>query len=123
MVTAKSNPQISLRQQDVVVLLRISLKKRNNFHLCRFGSGCADDGIRGPCQREPLCTGSIDSQRRQRQATGFDSASQAFLQHDVRYCFPVIRGEMTRGMPRHRWPTKLWRAMSRPLCGQTKMAK
>ena len=44
-----------------------------------------------------------------------------FLQHGLRYCFPAGRGEMTRGMPTHRWRAKSQLSMSLRRFGLTKM--
>ncbi len=95
---SKTNPQIVLRPQDVVVLLRLSL---------------AQDGVPAyaALAGELKLTASeihagveraVAAQLARKDAAGRPAVLleplRLFVQHGVRYCFPATRGEMTRGM-------------------------
>jgi len=99
MVAAKSNPQISLRPQDVVVLLRLCLDKETPPTYAAL----AADVCMTASEVHASVNRSIFAQLLRKDADGKPRVLLAqlklFLQHGVRYCFPVVRGEMTRGMP------------------------
>jgi len=94
-----SNPQMVLRPQDVVVLLRLSL--------------CADSVPTYAALAEELkLTASeihagieraVTAQLARKDESGKPvlllEALRLFVQHGVRYCFPARHGTMGRGMP------------------------
>ena len=99
MYRSKSNPQITLRPQDVVVLLRLSL-----------GQGPAP--TYAALAKELKLTASeihagveraIAAQLLRKDAAGKPvvllEPLRLFVQHGLRYCFPATRGEVSRGMP------------------------
>lgn len=99
MAAAKSNPQISLRPQDVVVLLRLSIERESTptYAVLAEAVCMTASEVHASVNR------SILAQLIRKDADGRPKVLLAplmlFLQHGVRYCFPAVRGEMTRGMP------------------------
>lgn len=99
MYRSKSNPQITLRPQDVVVLLRLSLQQ-----------GAAPT-YAALAEELKLTASEIHAGVERAQSAQLlrrDSAGKPvvlleplrlFVQHGVRYCFPATHGEMTRGVP------------------------
>lgn len=99
MYRSKINPQIVLRPQDVVVLLRLSLDRDavpTYAALARELKLTASE-IHAGVER------SVAAQLARKDAAGRPAvlleSLRLFVQHGVRYCFPATRGEMTRGIP------------------------
>ena len=96
---AKSNPQVVLRPQDLVVLLRLSLEKGPSpTYAVLAGEICLTASeIHAALERAAL------AQLARKDASGKASvvrdALLLFIQHGARYAFPATRGGMTRGMP------------------------
>jgi hypothetical protein len=99
MANAKSNPQVSLRPQDLVVLLRLSLESGPAPTYAVLGE-------------EPSLTASevhaalgraVMAQLARKDESGKASvvreALRMFIQHGARYAFPATHGGATRGMP------------------------
>lgn len=99
MARVKSNPQVILRPQDLVVLLRLSLEKGPTPTYATLASEVCltASEIHAAVERATLA-----------QLAGKDAAGKAsvvrdalllFIQHGARYAFPATRAGMTRGMP------------------------
>ncbi len=99
MYRPKSNPQVVLRPQDLVVLLRLSLERGPPPTYAVLGSelGMTASEVHAGLERAVL------AQLARKDAGGKASvvreALRLYLQHGARYSFPATRGEMTRGMP------------------------
>ncbi|MEP7042529.1 MAG: MarR family transcriptional regulator [Dokdonella sp.] len=99
MARSKSNPQIVLRPQDLVVLLRLALEHGPAPSYAALGSelGMTASEVHAAVER------AVSAQLAQKdsggKATVLRSALRPFLQHGARYCFPATRGSLTRGVP------------------------
>lgn len=95
----KSNPQISLRPQDVVVLLRLAMSRDNTPSYAAL----ADEVRLTASEVHAGVNRATLAQLVRKDPDGKPRVLleplKLFLVHGVRYCFPAIRGEMTRGMP------------------------
>jgi len=99
MYRSKSNPQIMLRPQDVVVLLRLALQQgpAPTYATLAEELKLTASEIHAGVER------ATAAQLLRKDAAGkpvvlLESLS-LFVQHGLRYCFPATRGEMTRGVP------------------------
>lgn len=96
---AKSNPQVILRPQDLVVLLRLSMEKgpAPTYATLASAVGLTASAVHAALERATL------AQLARKDATGKASvvhdALLLFVQHGARYAFPATRGGITRGMP------------------------
>ena len=99
MARLKSNPQIVLRPQDLVVLLRLALERgpAPTYATLAEELGMTASAVHGAVDR------SVTAQLAYKESGGKAVVMYAhlrlFIQHGARYCFPVIRGSLTRGMP------------------------
>jgi len=99
MYRSTSNPQITLRPQDVVVLLRLSLQQgaAPTYAALAQELKLTASEIHAGVQR------AIAAQLLRKDATGKPvvllEPLRLFVQHGVRYCFPATHGEMTQGTP------------------------
>ena len=99
MARAKTNPQITLRPQDVVVLLRLSLERGAALTYAALANELrlTASEIHAGVER------AIAAQLAQKDAAGRPMVLleqlRLFVQHGLRYCFPATRGEITRGIP------------------------
>jgi hypothetical protein len=94
-----SNPQVMLRPQDVVVLLRLALQSGEAPSYASLSKELklTASEIHAGVERAQI------SQLVRKDDSGkpvvLIDPLRLFLQHGVRYCFPATRGEMTRGIP------------------------
>jgi len=99
MAGSKSNPQISLRPQDIVVLLRLCLDQDKPMSYAAL----AEEIRLTASEVHASVNRSISAQLIYKDVSGKPRVRleplKLFLQHGVRYCFPPSRGEMTRGTP------------------------
>jgi hypothetical protein len=99
MAGSKSNPQIVLRPQDLVVLLRLSLERGP---APPYATLAADLGLTAS-ETHAAVERAVAAQLARKDAGGkatvVREALRLFLQHGARYCFPATRGGMTRGLP------------------------
>ncbi|MGH6627902.1 MAG: hypothetical protein ACRECD_15410 [Burkholderiaceae bacterium] len=99
MYRSKTNPQIVLRPQDVVVLLRLSLDREAMPAYAALAGELklTASEIHAGVER------AVAAQLARKDAAGRPAVLleplRLFVQHGVRYCFPATRGEMTRGVP------------------------
>ena len=94
-----SNPQIVLRPQDVVVLLRLSLERESIPTYATL----ADELKLTASEIHAGIERAMAGQLARKDASGRPAVLleplRLFVQHGVRYCFPATRGGMTRGVP------------------------
>ena len=99
MYRSKSNPQIMLRPQDVVVLLRLSLDRGP----APTYAALADELKLTASEIHAGVERAMAAQLLRRDAAGKPAVMleplRLFVQHGLRYCFPATRGTMTRGVP------------------------
>ena len=99
MANSKSNPQISLRPQDVVVLLRLCM----GDNASRSYASLADEVVMTASEVHASIKRAVLSHLARKNSDGKPQVLieplKQFLLHGLRYCFPVVRGEMTRGVP------------------------
>jgi len=99
MARAKSNPQIALKPQDLVVLLRLALEHgaAPTYAALAGELGLTASEIHAGLERATL------AQLARKDQAGKPSVVRAalklFIQHGARYAFPAIFGTATRGMP------------------------
>jgi hypothetical protein len=95
----KSNPQLSLRPQDLVILLRLGLERGPPASYAALAAelGMTASEVHAAVER------AVVAQLARKDDGGKPKALLAplrlFVQHGARYCFPATRGGMTRGMP------------------------
>jgi hypothetical protein len=99
MYRAKSNPQVVLRPQDLVVLLRLSLEQG----LPPTYATLAAELSLTASETHASVERSRIAQLVRKDAAGkpvvVREALRMFVQYGARYGFPATRGELTRGMP------------------------
>lgn len=93
-----SNPQLSLKPQDLVVLLRLSLPSAMPTY-----AALADELGLGASEVHAAIVRAQAAQLVFKGESGelelVRHALLAFVLHGARYVFPAVRGEMTRGLP------------------------
>lgn len=99
MVRSKSNPQIVLRPQDLVVVLRLALERgpAPTYAALATELGMTASEVHGAVKR--AVTAQLAHKDTDGKATVIFAALRLFVQHGARYCFPAVRGSLTRGMP------------------------
>lgn len=99
MAGSKSNPQVVLRPQDLVVLLRLALE---HGPVPTYAALAADLGLTAS-ETHAAVERAVAAQLARKDAGGkatvVREALRLFLVHGARYCFPATRGGMTRGLP------------------------
>ena len=98
---AKSNPQLVLRPQDLLVLLRLSLEGAT-AEAPSYAALAADLGLTAS-EVHAAVTRAVAAQLAMKDPTGRPRVRleplRLFVQHGARYCFPATRGPQTRGVP------------------------
>lgn len=99
MSRSKSNPQIVLRPQDLVVLLRLVTADSSTV---TYAALAADLSLTAS-ETHAAIERAVMAQLARKDSSGKPSvvrdALRLFIQHGARYCFPTTRGSLTRGMP------------------------
>jgi len=99
MARPPSNPQLALRPQDVVVLLRLALGKDQfpGYAVLASELGMTASEAHAAVER------AVAAQLARKEANGKPvvilAALRAFLLHGARYAFPAMHGGMSRGIP------------------------
>ncbi len=99
MARPSSNPQLVLRPQDVVVLLRLALEKGHMPGYAALASelGMTASEIHAAVER------AVAARLAHKDANGKPGVNlpslRSFLLHGARYAFPATQGSMTRGIP------------------------
>jgi hypothetical protein len=95
----KSNPQIVLRPQDLVVLLRLSLVKEAAPSYSQLATAL----VLTASEVHQGIDRSVAAQLARKDPGGrpvvIREALKMFVQHGARYCFPAVFGPITRGTP------------------------
>jgi hypothetical protein len=99
MAGSKSNPQIVLRPQDLVVLLRLALERGPAPPYAALAADLGLTASETHAAVERAVTAQLARKDASGKATVVREALRLFLQHGARYCFPATRGGMTRGLP------------------------
>lgn len=99
MARARSNPQVVLRPQDLVVLLRLSLEKGAppTYAVLAGELGLTASEVHAALERATQA--QLARKDAAGKATVVREALRLFVQHGARYAFPATRGEITRGLP------------------------
>ena len=99
MARSKSNPQVVLRPQDLVVMLRLALERGSvpTYATLATELGMTASEVHGAVER--AVAAQLAHKDTGGKATVILAALRLFVQHGARYCFPATRGSMTRGMP------------------------
>jgi len=99
MASPRSNPQVILRPQDLVVLLRLSLEHGlpPTYAALAGELGLTASEVHAALERATQA--QLARKDAAGKATVVREALRMFVQHGARYAFPATRGEMTRGMP------------------------
>lgn len=96
---SRSNPQLVLRPQDLVVLLRLSLERAAapTYAALADELGLTASEVHAGLERAAL------AQLARKDSAGKPSvvrdALWLYVQHGARYSFPATHGEITRGLP------------------------
>ena len=99
MAAGKSNPQPTLRPQDLLVLLRLVLQDgpAPSYAALAAELGLTASETHGAVQRAVAAgLAYIDPEGGPRVVR---EALRLFVQHGARYCCAPLRGELTRGLP------------------------
>jgi hypothetical protein len=96
---SRSNPQVVLRPQDLVVLLRLALERgpAPTYAALAVELGMTASEVHGAVDR--AMTAQLALKDVSGKATVVFAALRSFVQHGARYCYPARRGSLTRGMP------------------------
>jgi hypothetical protein len=96
---SKSNPQIVLRPQDLVVLLRLALERGTapSYATLATELGMTASEVHGAVER--AVAARLAHKDASGKATVVFAALRLFVQHGARYGFPATRGSLTLGMP------------------------
>jgi len=99
MARAPSNPQLVLRPQDLVVLLRLALEQGPAPSYSALGTelGLTASEVHAAVERAVAAQLALKGEDGKPMA--IRAALRLFLQHGARYCFPASRGSLTRGVP------------------------
>jgi hypothetical protein len=99
MYRSKSNPQIVLRPQDVVVLLRLSLHDAKPLTYASLANELklTASEVHAAVQRAQAA--QLVHKNSQGKPQILLEPLRLFVVHGLRYCFPATRGELTRGVP------------------------
>lgn len=96
---AKSNPQIVLRPQDLVVLLRLALEPgvAPTYAALAGELGLTASEIHAGVERAVMA--QLARKDRAGKPSVVRDALKLFVEHGARYVFPATHGGVTRGMP------------------------
>lgn len=99
MARSKSNPQVVLRPQDLVVLLRLALERgpAPTYAALAAELGMTASEVHGAVER--ATSAQLATKDASGKASVVFAALSSFVQHGARYCFPATRGSLTRGLP------------------------
>lgn len=101
MARPPTNPQATLRPQDLVVLLRLTLLGPQEV-TPSYAELAAELGLTASethaCVERCVAAGLARKDERGR-PRALLAAVRPFILHGARYCFPASRGGMTRGVP------------------------
>lgn len=98
MARSASNPQLSLRPQDVVILLRLSLAKDEipSYAALATELGMTASEVHAAVER---AVAAQLARKESGKPTVILAALRTFLLHGARYTFPATQGSLSRGIP------------------------
>jgi hypothetical protein len=99
MTSVRGNPQPSLRPQDLLVLLRLSLVEGA---APSYAELAADLGLTASEVHAAVARAMLAKLARKDESGRPEvllEPLRLFVQHGARYCFPAVRGCITRGVP------------------------
>lgn len=98
MARAPSNPQLSLRPQDVVVLLRLALEKGQvpGYAALAAELGMTASEVHAAVER---AVAAQLARKENGKPVVILAALRAFILHGARYAFPATLGSLSRGVP------------------------
>lgn len=99
MYRSKSNPQVVLRPQDLVVLLRLSLEQGPPPTYAALAAELSLTASEVHAGVERASLAQLARKGPGGKPVAVLEALRMFVQHGARYGFPATRGEATRGMP------------------------
>jgi hypothetical protein len=99
MASPRSDRQLILRPQDLVVLLRLALERGRppSYAALAEELGMTASEVHAAVDR--AVAAQLAHKEADGKATVVRAALRSFVQHGARYCFPATRGSLTRGMP------------------------
>ncbi len=98
MAQVRSNPQLILKPQDLVVLLRLCLERGPSPTYAALGTELGLTASEVHAGLERATQAQLARKDAAGKATVVREALRLFLVHGARYSFPVTRGGMTRGV-------------------------
>jgi hypothetical protein len=96
---SKSNPQVVLRPQDLMVLMRLVLDRGPMPSYAGLAAELGLTASEAHAAVERAVAAQLAHKDRTGKAVVVRDALRLFLEHGARYCFPATRGGMSRGMP------------------------
>lgn len=99
MYRSKSNPQVVLKPQDLVVLLRLALEPgaAPTYSALASELGMTASEIHAGLERATIA--QLARKDKAGKPSVVRDALKVFVEHGARYVFPAIHGGATRGMP------------------------
>lgn len=99
MYRSRKNPQIALKPQDLVVLLRLSLAKERVPSYAELAAELGMTASEVHAALERAHAAQLVRKDRSRPPALLREALRHFALHGAAYAFPAVRGEATRGFP------------------------
>ena len=99
MARSPSNPQLVLRPQDLVVLLRLALDQAPAPTYAALGAELGITASEAHAAVERAVAARLAIRNSDGKPQVLRSSLRQFLQHGARYCFPASQGGLTRGVP------------------------
>ncbi len=94
-----SNPQLVLRPQDLVVLLRLALDSGPAPTYAALGAELGMTASEAHAAVERAVAARLAIKDGAGKPAVIRAAMKAFVQHGARYCFPATQGGLSRGVP------------------------
>ena len=98
MARPASNPQVILRPQDLVVVLRLTLERGTTPSYSALGAELGMTASEVHAAVERCVAAQLAVKGADGKATPLRSSVRQFVQHGARYSFPATRGGLTRGV-------------------------
>lgn len=99
MARSKSNPQVMLRPQDLVVLLRLGMQHSQAPTYATLAAELGMTASEVHAAVERAVAAGLAHKGDSGKAKALLAPLRLFIQHGARYCFPPTRGGLTRGLP------------------------
>lgn len=99
MARSPSNPQLVLRPQDLVVLLRLALESGPAPTYAALGAELGLTASEAHAAVERAVAARLAIKDEAGKPSVVRAALKSFVQHGARYCFPATQGGLSRGVP------------------------